>query len=78
MADQWVRCCAVIPWVRREVAVSLLPGVVPILKALRARQAAERLALGPAQDSGYVVVDEPAEPLALVRPGFRSDRSAWL
>lgn len=57
---------------RRVVPVGMLPGVVSALRALRARQAAERLALGPAyRDTGFVVVNEAGIP---PRPEWYSDR----
>ena len=57
---------------RRVVPVEVLPGVTPALRGLKARQAAERLALGPAYPKlGYVVVDEAGR---LPRPEWYSDR----
>lgn len=57
---------------RRTVPVGLVPGVTAALRSLRARQAAERLALGPAYvDSCLVVVDSAGKP---PRPEWYSDR----
>jgi len=57
---------------RRTVPVGLVPGVTAALRGLRARQAADRLALGPAYlDSGLVVVDSAGKP---PRPEWYSDR----
>ena len=48
------------------------PGTVALLRALKARQAADRLALGPGYpDSGLVLVDAVGQP---VRPEAYSDR----
>jgi hypothetical protein len=48
------------------------PGTVAFLRTLKARQAADRLALGAEyRDSGYVLVDQLGEP---VRPNTYSDR----
>lgn len=57
---------------RRVVPVGLLPGVESALKALKVRQASERLALGSGyRASGYVVVDERGRA---PRPEWYSDR----
>lgn len=58
---------------RRAVPVEAMhPGTVALLRSLSARQAAERLAAGPAYvDSGLVVVDALGVP---VRPEWYSDR----
>jgi len=48
------------------------PGTTALLKRLRAKQAADRLAAGAAwRDSGFVVVDEVGDP---IRPEVYSDR----
>lgn len=58
---------------RRALPVEAMhPGTVGLLRALSARQAADRLRAGPAyQDSGLVVVDALGTP---VRPEWYSDR----
>jgi len=62
---------------RRRVPVETIhPGTVALLRQLRARQAADRLATGTAwqgssSGAGYVVVDEVGRPL---RPEVYSDR----
>lgn len=57
---------------RRVVPVGLVPGITAALRTLRVRQAAERLALGPAYpNTDYVVVDEAGH---LPRPEWYSDR----
>ena len=58
---------------RRAVPVEAMhPGTVALLRSLSARQAADRLAAGPAYvDSGLVVVDALGVP---VRPEWYSDR----
>lgn len=57
---------------RRVVPVGLLPDVVPALRALKARQASERLALGSGyKGTGFVVVDETGRA---PRPEWYSDR----
>jgi integrase len=58
---------------KRVVAVEdLQPGTVPLLRALKARQAAERLAAGAAYtETGLVPVNAVGEP---VRPELYSDR----
>ena len=58
---------------RRTVPVEQIrPGTVALLRALKARQAADRLALGPGYpDSGLVLVDAIGQP---VRPEAYSDR----
>lgn len=57
---------------RRTIPVEVIhPGTVALLRSLRARQAADRLAAGQAyQDSGLVVVDALGVP---VRPEWYSD-----
>lgn len=57
---------------RRVVPVGVFPGTIAALKALKARQATERLALGTGyRPSAYVVVDERGRP---PRPEWYSDR----
>ncbi|WP_409074079.1 tyrosine-type recombinase/integrase [Micromonospora chalcea] len=61
---------------RSRRVLPLDAGLVAALKALKAKQAAERLAAGAAyENSGYVVVNELGQP---PRPEWYGDRFQWL
>lgn len=61
---------------RRSIQIGMVPGVLPALRQLHTRQAAERCAAGAIyHESGLLVVDETGFPL---RPAWYSDRFSSL